>query len=343
MKIAIHHSKFSFSERWIEYCEANNIAYKIVNCYSTDIIQQLNDCNALMWHHNHADPKDVLFARQLLASVEAAGKVTFPNHATTWHFDDKVGQKYLLEAVGAPVVPSHVYYTKKEALAAIQNASFPLVFKLRGGAGARNVMLVKTRAQAVSMIQKSFGKGFRQYDAIGGVKEQIRKLKLGKAKPIDVAKAVAHIAYPINLEKSKGREAGYFYYQEFLPGNDSDIRVIVIGDKAFAIKRMVRENDFRASGSGNIIFDPGKIDMRCVKIAFDVSARLKTQCTAYDFVFDTENNPLIVEISYGFAHKAYDSCPGYWNSNLEWIEGPFNALGFMVDEVVKATALIKER
>ena len=33
------------------------------------------------------------------------------------------------------------------------------------------------------------------------------------------------------------------------------VRVIVINDKAFAIKRMVRKNDFRASGSGIIEYD----------------------------------------------------------------------------------------
>ena len=33
IKIAIHHSPGSFSDRWIEYCEEKHITYSLVNCY----------------------------------------------------------------------------------------------------------------------------------------------------------------------------------------------------------------------------------------------------------------------------------------------------------------------
>lgn len=138
MKIAIHNSKGSFSDRWIDYCEENNIQYKLVNAYDSDIVEQVKDCSAFMWHHHHANYKDTLFAKQLLYSLEQKGMKVFPNFNTTWHFDDKVGQKYLLEAIKAPSVPSFVFYSKKEALKWINNTTFPKVFKLRGGAGSAN-------------------------------------------------------------------------------------------------------------------------------------------------------------------------------------------------------------
>ena len=39
MKIAIHNSKGSFSDRWIDYCQKNNIPFKIVNAYDSDIFE----------------------------------------------------------------------------------------------------------------------------------------------------------------------------------------------------------------------------------------------------------------------------------------------------------------
>ena len=39
--IAIHHRKGSFSEGWINYCGQNKITYKLVDCFSNDIIDQL--------------------------------------------------------------------------------------------------------------------------------------------------------------------------------------------------------------------------------------------------------------------------------------------------------------
>ena len=89
MKIAIHHRKGSFSERWILFCQKNNINYKIVNCYTNDIIQQLQDCDALMWHWSHTDYRDLNFARQLIYSIELMGIKVFLNCNTCWHFDSR--------------------------------------------------------------------------------------------------------------------------------------------------------------------------------------------------------------------------------------------------------------
>ena len=69
--------------------------------------------------------------------------MVFPNFNTAWHFDDKVGQKYLLEAIDAPLVPSYVFYSKEMALKWLEQTQFPKVFKLRGGAGSANVKLVQ--------------------------------------------------------------------------------------------------------------------------------------------------------------------------------------------------------
>jgi len=333
LKIAIHNSKHSFSERWIRYCEEKNYEFKIVNCYSNDLISLLEDCDYLLWHHNHADPRDVIIAKQIISSVESKGIKVFPNTKTTWHFDDKLGQKYLFEALKIPTVKTYAFYSKNEAVKWINNTQFPKVFKLRRGAGSRNVKLIKSRNHAHKLVNRCFGSGFRQYDAIGGIKEQIRKLKFGKTNIKEILKAFAHIYYPLNLEKSLGKERGYAYFQDFIPKNDFDIRVVVIGDKAFAIKRFVRKGDFRASGSGFIDYDKTNFNDTLIQKSFDISDKLNTQCAALDFVFD-DNNPLLVEISFGFKKEGYDPCPGYWDKELHWIEGKFNPYGWMIENLL---------
>jgi hypothetical protein len=82
MRVGIHNTKGSFSDRWIAYCKKKDITYKVVNCYADDIIDQLADCDALMWHFHHAHPIDFLFAKQLLFSLQSAGKVVFPDYDT---------------------------------------------------------------------------------------------------------------------------------------------------------------------------------------------------------------------------------------------------------------------
>ena len=333
--IAIHHSKGSFSDRWITYCKANEIAYKIVDCYQSDIMHQLDDCDALMWHINHQNSKDVLFAKQLLYSVQAAGKRVFPDYNTAWHFDDKVGQKYLLEAIGAPLVPTWIMYNKKDALVWAEKNSFPKVFKLRGGAGSANVRLAKTKSEAVQLIEKAFGRGFSQYDSLGNLKERIRKYQLGKTDIFDVIKGFVRIIYPTKYTMVAGRERGYVYFQEFIPENNYDIRVIVIGDKAFAIKRMVRDDDFRASGSGNIRYEKVNFEDTTIKLSFFLSCKLKSQCVAFDYVYQ-DKQPYLVEISFGFVKEVYDSCVGYWDNEMNWYEGLFDPYGWMVDDLLQS-------
>ena len=334
MKIAIHHTKGSFSDRWIAYCEKQQIPYKIVDCYRTDIIQQLEGCTALMWHYHHASPRAFLFAKQLMYSVAAMGLKIFPDFNTAWHFDDKVGQKYLLEAIGAPLVPSYVFYTKKEALDWIANNHFPKVFKLRGGSSSANVSLAKTREQAAQLVHQAFGKGFKQFNGWLNFKERVRKFKKGQTTFFDVSKGFVRIFHTTDFAKVAGREKGYVYFQDFISNNDSDIRVIVVDEKAFAIKRMVRENDFRASGGGTILYEKELFDIETIRIALDVTRKLNAQCLAFDFVY-LDNKPLIVEISYGYANEAYDPVPGYWDKDLNWHEGSLISQNWMVDMMAR--------
>lgn len=334
MKIAIHQGEGYFTKLWTEYCENNNIDYTTVNCYDTNTIKSLEGFNALMWHHLNGNYKDHLIAKQILFSLEQSGKIVFPNFRTTWHFDDKVGQKYLLEAIGAPLVKSYVFYSKAESLDFVKSTSFPKVFKLRSGAGSANVKLIKSAGQARGLVNKAFGCGFPIFDRIGYFKERYNKFLNGKDTLLGTLKGLGRLVIPLKDINMIHREKGYVYFQDFIPDNNSDTRIIVIGHKAFAIKRMVRKNDFRASGSGSIVYSKEEIDIRCVKIAFETSAKLQSQCMTYDFVFDHDNTPLIVEISYGFSPSGYVDCPGYWDADLKWNKGSFNPYGWMVELVL---------
>jgi hypothetical protein len=54
---------------------------------------------------------------------------------------------------------------------------------------------------------------------------------------------------------------------------------------------------------------------------------------AFDFVEDSERNPLIIEMSYGFGTSGIDNAPGYWDSSLQWHDEKINPQGWMVDSL----------
>lgn len=332
--IAIHNNNNGFHKLWVDYCTSNNIKFKRVNCYANDIIQQLEDCTALMWHHSHVNARDILVSSQLTNALQHTGFKVFPDWNTAWHFDDKVAQKYLLERIKAPMVPSYVFYDRKSAEAFIEETDFPIVWKIRKGAGSSNVRLVRDKNEAFTLINKAFTSGFKIFNKKNNFKESIRKFSNSKSGIIQILKSTGRLFIEPEFSKISQKEIGYIYFQKFIPNNSFDIRIISINGKSFGLKRFVRKGDFRASGSGDFSYNKDEFDINCVKIANSICKQLSVQCIAFDFVFSENNKPLIVEISYGFSPYGYNSCPGYWDEDLNWIEGQFNPYGWMVNLII---------
>lgn len=334
IKLAIHHRSGSFSDIWLNYCKTNRISYKIVNCYDADIINQLEDCNGLMWHWPQWDEKAILFARQLTYSLEKAGKKVFPDSKTCWHFDDKVGQTYLFQALNIESIPTWIFYDKKTAYNWVQHSQFPLVFKLRGGASSENVKLIKSNAEARKKINQAFGKGFNIHDKWDKLRDRILIFRRNRTTEnfIGILKGIGRLVIKKENELQRVREKGYVYFQKFLPGNDSDIRLVVIGPRCFGMRRYCRKDDFRASGSGISTYNKELIDLKAVEIAFEISKKLEMQSVAFDFIKE-ENQYQLVEISYAFVSTSF---PGYWDSNLKWHEVITSPQDVIIDEFVQS-------
>lgn len=334
--IAIHTKSGSFVPEWVAYCKQYNIPYKEVDCFASDIMKQLVGCKALMWNWAHHDYRAQLFARQLIASVEEIGLHVFPDTRTSWHYDDKVGQKYLLEAISAPLIPTHIFYDRDCALGWVEQTTFPKVWKLRGGAGSQNVRLVKTRQAAKRIVAKSFGSGWKT-SRFHGLWDRIWHFQRDRTLRsfINIGRGIIRAILPHEKHARSALQRDYVYFQDFVPNNDSDIRIVIIGDRAFAIKRMVRDGDFRASGSGSLVYEETQIPVECVRVAFDVTASLQSQCCAFDFVI-LDEAWFIVEISYAFSADAYRKCPGYWDSSLNWHATPVTPERFMLQDLLTA-------
>ena len=338
IKVAIHHRENSFSERWIEYCQANSIDYIIVDCFDTDIIENLKKEKAthLMWHFHHASSQDIQVSGYVFNALESLGIKTFPNHNTRWHFDDKVAQKYLFESLDIPCARNRVFYSKDKASQFINNTSYPIVSKLRRGAGSTNVKLIYNSEEGKEVIDLMFDKGVvSTHKPLGNLDQKVRIAKKIKNPVKLMSKVYTHFKKTNKERKLANIEKGYVYFQEFMPNNDFDTRIIVVGDKAFGIRRFNKENDFRASGSGKIDYSSDVIDEIFVKTAFIATKKIGAQCLAFDFVYDEDKNPKIIEICYAFSMKAYDDCEGYWDDKLNFYKEKFNPQFFMIENLLK--------
>lgn len=332
----IHHrngEEQSFSRRWIELGRENDIEMREVDVDSPDLFASLRGADGFMWRYGF-DPLSLQQAKRLLPAIEQGMAIpVFPSWRSSWHFEDKIAQHYVLQAAGIPTPRTWVLWNAEDARAFCASAKFPLVAKLSAGFQSGNVRMLRSIEEAENLIRHAFGGGLVSMDEPRSVVRKLLRhrlpgLRLLAGKPL-----------PRNIQH------GYLYLQEFLPGNAFDTRVTVIGERAFAFRRLNRPGDFRASGSGRIQWEPEPIDSDAIRLSFRIARRLETQSVAVD-VLRRGEECVAGEISYTYASWAVRDCPGHWTlqgnpdtGNLMWRTGrmrPEDAIFFDFVELVRS-------
>ena len=334
MRIAIIKSSIGiqdFTHRWIDFCRLRSIDFEVYEIRNRLNLAELSGFDIVLWHVSHANYFDKRYGYDILRSLELSDIDVFPSSKDLWLFDNKLSQFIALRLLDISTPASEIIFELGEALDFANKAKYPFVFKLKGGASSSNVRLVRNKAMAYYLALRCFSFGFRPFNRLGIFLVSLKSITTGRFNLKKLLVDLIKIIVPSKYERLAGREKGYFYVQEFIANNTSDIRVIVINSRAFAIRRYVRPGDFRASGSGLIDYSSESIDLRCVELAFEVSRRAGFTCMGYDFVFGANGEPVIIEMSYGFAPLPYRDCPGFWDESLIWHPGEFYPEDWMVE------------
>jgi len=313
----------SFVVKYCKILEFNDIEYVITDSNQDDFWDLVKQADLFIFFLGMTP---IIKQKQaaLINTINVLMKIpTFPNWETSWHFDDKIAESYILFSHGAYFVPAWIFWNREAALRWAEKASYPVVFKLNGGAGSLNVIKVKDRSHANKLIRLMFGRGIKKGMIPGGKLLSTYKFNVKNILRSETKRALQSMGLKYSVLQDWSRDRAYVYFQEFMPNNTHDTRVTVIFGKAFAFIRENRPNDFRSSGSGVIKYAPELIDLRCVQIAQEISQRFGFQTMAYDFLYDESGAPVINEFSCQFIDRAVYNCPGYWDEDLNWTEGHY--------------------
>lgn len=300
----------------------NNINTIRLDINQEDFWEQVKNLDYFIFRFQNIDSHHQV-ARTILPIIENQLKIkVFPNQKTWWHFDDKIKETFLLQSSGFPIISSRVFFTKSEALNWLKTAKLPFVFKLKEGAGSRDVILVETQRQAKHIISKMFWKGMKSANIKHGKKAKQKNNSLKQNLKTTVKQILGYINK--NYDPRFWQiQKNYVYFQSFIPNNDFDTRVTIIGKRAFAFRRYNRKNDFRSSGSGLIDYDQTKINKEYIKLAFEITKHFDFQVMTYDFLSDECNNPQICEMGYTFLDEAVHNVPGFYNMDLSFNDGNY--------------------
>lgn len=351
MFVCIHpnqrNNQFEFdSQRIINLLKFNDIKFQIVYAGDHLFWDQIRKCDLFIFQWSHRDYFRQI-AHAIIPIIENKLNIKcFPNHLSSWLYDDKIRQYYLLKAAGFPIVKSWVFYDMHSALNFFKSARFPMVFKLKSGAGSKMVRLIRNRKESEKYTRLMFKKGVPYKKGLPGT--MIDEIKINGLLRFFRIKAGA-LKQKLNeganfIEQNWMNHQNYIYLQHFLPHNEFDTRVVTIGKRAFAFKRYNLSDDFRASGSLKADFEPAQIDLGFIEIGLQISHEFNFDTMAYDFIYDENGKPAIVEISYNFGSakgSKISNCPGYWDEKLNWHEEQAEVAYWILSDLLREHRTLK--
>jgi hypothetical protein len=294
----------SFSRLWKEYADERGVDATVVDPLSPGALDVVRGCDAFIWRYNFRMPWTDAAPGIMRAVEDDFGLPVWPGRILRETFENKIAQSYLLDALNIPHPRTWVFWRAAEALERLDELPFPLVAKLSRGVRSEGVALIRDRAEAEAVIDRMFTFGLGSMDFL----RQSRERRFGKYNVMLRA---------MRRGRFKGfHERGYVLFQEFVPGNAFDTRVVVQGDRITASRRRTREGDFRASGSGVSDFDPAAIDPAALALAVELAEAMKVSSLVAD-VIHRGTQPLINEFSYSMAIHVVRSMPGHWRRGPE--------------------------
>jgi len=316
----------SFSRRWIELAQAQGIETILIDVFSKDAMERVSACDAFMWRC----PSSAcvrLFAKRFLYAIEAGtGIPVFPSLKSLWYFEDKLAQRYFFNAANIPSARTDIFWTREAAEQFCERATYPFVLKLAGGHQSANVRLVRNRYEARFYIEELFNHGIASlgYRPASRLRLLMRRLR--------AAAETLEGRNPYVPGTDAELHYGYFYAQEFLPGNEFEISVIIVGNRAFAVRRFTQPGDFRTRGSsGRMDWSPEPIGENVIRLAFHTARKLGTQTVALD-ILHCGRDPVVIELTANYASWVVRKCPGHWvlhgdpeSGSMEWTEGCMRA------------------
>lgn len=171
------------------------------------------------------------YIEDIVLGLERAGAVVLPRYDFLRANNNKVYMEILREQLLGEELSGNAsrwYGTLDELLNDLEqnNIEFPCVIKKAAGAMSRGVFLAKTKDEIIRCAKRiSRSSGIRTV-----IKEIIRARK--------------HAGY-----QPESKYQHKFIVQKFIPDLQNDWKILVFGNRFYVLRRGIKQNDFRASGS----------------------------------------------------------------------------------------------
>jgi glutathione synthase/RimK-type ligase-like ATP-grasp enzyme len=245
------------------------------------------------------DEKYKSFIEDIIFDLEQRGLSVIPSFACLKAHNNKVAMELMRARTTFPelqTIHSRAFGTLEELKRAAGAMEYPLVVKTYAGAMSRGVAKADNKEELIKKAAKfSKSLSFRH-----DLKEFLRKVKYR------------------NRYVQESCHRTKFIVQNLIEGLDNDWKVLVYGNRCYALRRDNRENDFRASGSGKFLFSKD-LPSGMLDFALKVRKHFNVPQISLDIAFDGIRFHLIEFQFIDFGTTTIEKAPHFFiHSNSAW-------------------------
>ena len=215
------------------------------------------------------------FIQDILIQITLRGGILIPEFRHFLAHENKNFQELEKVRIGIKSPHGIPVGTFEEGVKVLNSVVYPIVIKKSTGFRSRNVKLARNMREGKKILYKILESNFK-FD-IDSLYYLYRRIKNKKHYP---------------------RKFGKVIIQEYIPNLTHDWKILVLGKACFCLKRIVKKNDFRASGSKLY-----EMDINPPKNVLDFALTCKEQLKCPNVSLDIfENKGDIELIEYQVVH-----------------------------------------
>lgn len=319
MKIGIFTSfnKDATIQNAINSCKDLGVEYEVVDITSSDWLHnvQQSDCDGFFCPSTCASQelKTIQDERYYFVS-QIMHKPIYPDYTGLYIHESKRNMAAWLELNGYSHASTKVFTNREEALAYLNNCSYPIVVKSNLGSAASKVLIVSSRVKARKIAKKCLENS------------RVKFLYPGFAYRMRF-----HHKFLPRVKDVRNRQKDYFLVQNFIKDIKYEWRILKIGDNYFGHQKLL--SDGFASGSGLVGWvAPPKELLELVRTLCEKGGFL---CMDVD-IFETQQGVYYINELQSFfgSYLDYQMCIDghhgryvYRDGKFVFEEGDFNVYG----------------
>lgn len=275
------------------------------------------------------------FIEDVILKLQIKGAILLPDFNLFRAHHNKVFEELyrtLLQDDRLKTVKSYIIYSPNDIKYLRNKIVYPIVIKTSQGAGSSGVAIANSE---LDLIKKIYRMGKVKYSSMNWNWYKEVHFLIGTLK--------RKILKQNKIIKTPQREK--IVLQTFISGLNCDYKVLVFGSKYYLLRREIRKNDFRASGSGKMFF-PENLTMeeeKVLELAKTAYEEINQPLLSIDIAYDGKECHMIEFQCISFGPYTLQKSKWYFTKNSgKWVKVIHNSI--LEEEMANAVDLyVKQR